>query len=109
MTWRRHNGFRRFVLSVNVEDFFKLLLAVFAQWAFDVVGEEIALVNIAAHLAFPAAFAIAGLLGLGFGLDVVLIIIVGQRRLVGQHLSVEHITDKHGVCPEVDAFVDATC
>ena len=36
----------------------------FAQGTFDVVGEEIALIDVAAHLAHPATFAVLALRGL---------------------------------------------
>ena len=79
----------------------------FAQWAFDFVGEEIALVDIAAHLAHPAAFAVLGFLsGLRFGLDILLVIVVGHGGFVGKHLSIQHIGDEHGVRAEIDALGD---
>ena len=79
----------------------------FAQWAFEIGWEGVTLIYIAADLADPAAFAVLGFLGwLRFGLDVLLVVVVGHRRLVGQHLGIEHIRYEHGVRTEVDAFGD---
>ena len=105
----RSDLWRRKILRLYLKNLLKILLAVFAQWAFDVVGEEIALVNIAAHFAHPAAFAVLGLLGrLRFGFDVLLVIVVSDGGLVGKHLGIQHISDKHCVCAEVDVLGDTT-
>ena len=68
----------RYGTSLHLKNLLKIFFAVFAERTFDVVGEEIALIDITAYLAHPAAFAILGLLGdLRFGLDVLLVIVVG--------------------------------
>ena len=53
-----------------------------AEGANEVFGEHVALVNVAAHLADVALFA----LGLGFGLDVVLVIGVGTMASMAWRL-----------------------
>ena len=79
----------------------------FAQRAFEIGWEGITLIYIAADLADPAAFAVLGLLGwLRFGLDVLLIVVVGHRGLVGQHLGIEYICYEHGVRAKVDTLGD---
>ena len=94
--------------SLQLKNLLKILLAMFAQGAFDVVGEEIALVDVAAHRTHPAAFAVLGFFGRGLrlGFDVLLVVVVGRGGLVGQHLGVEHIGDEHRVRAEIDALVD---
>ena len=93
--------------SLQLKNLFKILLAVFAQWTLDIVGEEVALIDVAAHLADPAAFAVLGLFGgLGLGFDIPLVIVVSHRGFVGKHLGVQHIGDEHGVCAEIDALGD---
>ena len=79
----------------------------FAQRAFNVIGEEITLVDVATHLAHPAAFAVLGFLGgLWLGFDVLLVIVVGHGGLVGKYLGIKHIGDKHGVRADIDALGD---
>ena len=92
----------------GVNYFLEILNAMFAKRAFEIVGEEIAFINVTANLAFPAAFAIFRLVrgNLWLGFDVVLVIVVGHRWLVGKQLGIQHIGDEHGVRAEVDAFAD---
>ena len=96
--------------SLKLKNLFKVFLAVFAQRAFDVVGKEVALVDVAANLAHPTTFAVLGFLdGLRLGFDVLLVVVVGDRGLVGKHCCIKYVSDKHGVRAEVNALVDTTC
>jgi len=81
----------------------------FAHWAFKIGWEGVTFIDIAADLAHPATFTVLGLFGNGlwFRFDVFLIIIVGDRWLVGQHLGIQHIGDEHSVGAEVDALGDS--
>ena len=100
-TWR--------TASLQLKNLFKILHAMFTQWTFEIGWKDVTFIDIAAHLAHPATFAVFGfLLRLWLGFYVVLVIIVGHRRLVGKHLCVKHISDKHGMCAEVDALGDTT-
>ena len=93
--------------SLQLKNLLEILHAVFAQRTFEIGWERITLVNVAAHFAHPATFAVFGfLLRLRFGFYVVLVIIVGEGRLVGKHLGIKHIGDEHGVGAEVDALGD---
>ena len=91
-----------------LKNLLEILNAVFAQRTFEIGWEGFAFVDIAAHLAHPTAFAVFGLLWWWrwFGFYVLLVIIVGEGRLVGKHLGIQHIGDEHGVCAEVDALGD---
>ena len=81
----------------------------FAQGAFEIGWEKVTFVNVAANFAHPTSFAVLGFFGwLRFGLDVLLVIVVGHRGLVGKHLGIEHIGNEHRVRTEVDALGDAT-
>ena len=99
--WRRH------ILRLY-NDFLKFFFAVFAKRTFKIVGEFVALVNVAAHLAHPATFAVLGviIIDFGLGLDMPLVIVVGHGRLVGKHLGIKHFGDEHGVSAEINALAD---
>ena len=99
-----------YFISHPSHEFLEVLDAMFAEWTHKIVRQEVAFVDIATNLALPAAFAVFGLLGLRLrlGLDVLLIVIVSQRRLVGKHLGIQHIGDEHGVSAEIDTLVDTT-
>ena len=66
-----------------------------------VLGERVALVNVAAYLTY-VSFCL-GLLGPW--LDVGVIVAVGHSLGVGYHLRVDHLADKHYVRVKVDKFL----
>ena len=93
--------------SLQLKNLLKILNAMFAQGAFKIGREGVTLIYIAANLANPTAFAVFGLFSwLRFGLDVLLVVVVGRRGFVGQHLGIENIGNEHGVRAEIDAFGD---
>ena len=90
---------------LQLKNLLEIFHAMFAQRAFEIGWEGFSFIDIATHLAHPATFAVLRLLcGLGFGLDVLLIIVVGHAGLVGQHLGIKHVGDEHGMRAEVDAL-----
>ena len=93
--------------SLQLKNLLKILNAMFTQRAFEIGWEGVTLIYIAANLANPTAFAVFGLFSwLRFGLDVLLVVVVGHRGFVGQHLGIENIGNEHGVRAEIDAFSD---
>ena len=84
-------------------DTLEILCAVFAYRA-DKVGGELAAVDIAAHLAHPHFLAVVrGGQGSGAGLDVALIVGVGELlSVIGERDGVGPLCDEHRVRAEVD-------
>ena len=73
----------------------------FAKRADKVLGQFIALIDIAADFADIALFPF----GLGFGFDIVLIVGLGHRLFVGNHARLGHRTDEHSVRIEIDILL----
>lgn len=77
-----------------------------ANWANEIIWQFVTFVNVTANLTLPTPqlFGCIFSLWLWFRLDVLLVIVVGQRRFVGKHLSILNLGDKHGVRAEIDGF-----
>ena len=81
---------------------------VFAPGADEVGGEFVAFVDVAANFADPFLLAACSGSGGGLGLDVLLIVGVGDAGAVAQHTGLHRHGDEHGVGAEVDALGDDT-
>ena len=81
---------------------------VLAPGADEVGGEFVALVDVAADFADPLLLATCGGCGGGLGLDVLLVVGVGDAGAVAQHAGLHRHGDEHGVGAEVDALGDDT-
>ena len=77
-----------------------------APGADEVGGEFVAFVDVAADLADPLLLAGGGGSGGGLGLDVLLVVGVGDAGTVGEYFGFHHAGDEHGVGAEVDALGD---
>ena len=73
-----------------------------AQRTDEILGQLVALIDIAADLADKALLA----LGLGLGLDVVLVIGIGHGILVADDASLGDGADEHAVRAEIHIFLD---
>ncbi len=78
--------------------------AVLAQGAGEVLGQLVALVEIAAHRAQPALGLIGG--GSLFGLYVGVIVGVGAAGAAGEHLGLHHVGDKEHLGVQIVALYD---
>lgn len=79
-----------------------------APGADEVGGEFVAFVDVAADLAYPLLLATCGGSGGGLGLDVLLVVGIGDAGAVAQHTGLHRHCDEHGVGAEVDALGDDT-
>ncbi len=79
-----------------------------APGADEVGGEFVAFVDVAADLADPFLLAACGGSGGGLGLDVLLVVGVGDAGAVAEHSGLHRHGDEHGVGAEVDALGDDT-
>ena len=77
-----------------------------APRADEVGGEFVAFVDVAADLADPFLLAACGGSGGGLGLDVLLIVGVGDAGAIAQHTGLHRHGDEHGVGAEVNALGD---
>ena len=77
-----------------------------APGADEVGGEFVAFIDVAADFADPFLLAACGGSGGGLGLDVLLVVGVGDARAVAQHTGLHRHGDEHGVSAEVDALGD---
>ena len=81
---------------------------VLAPGADEVGGEFVALVDVAAYLADPFLLAACSGSGGGLGLDVLLVVGVGDAGAVAEYTGFHRHGDEHGVGAEVDALGDDT-
>ena len=77
-----------------------------APGADEVGGEGVAFVDVAADFANPLLLAGGGGSGGGLGLDVLLVVGVGDAGTVGEYLGFHHTGDEHRVGAKVDALGD---
>ena len=79
----------------------------FAPWADEIVGDLVAFIHIAASLAYPAGGS-GGAGGgghSGLGLDMLVVVGIGERRVVAQHHSLANLGNKESVGAQVDSLV----
>ena len=81
---------------------------VFAPGADEVGGQRIAFIDVAADFADPLLLATCGGSGGGLGLDMLLVVGIGDAGAVAEHASLHRHGDEHGVGAQVDAFGDDT-
>ena len=84
-------------ISVLSFDRLKIHSAMLAQRADDILGELVALVDVAANLADKAFLAF----GLGLRLDVLLIVVVGHGLPVADDAGFGHAADEHAVGTQI--------
>ena len=93
------------LLMLSVNDFsaqgLEVGSAVLAERADEVVGQDLALVDVAADLADPALLEV----GLGLGLDVGLVVVVGHGLLGGQDPGLGNGADEHAVSVQVHVLL----
>lgn len=87
---------------------FEVAGGVLAPGADEVGGELVAFIDVAADLADPLLLATLGGCSGGLGLDVLLVVGVGDAGAVAQHAGLHRHGDEHGVGAEVDALGDNT-
>ena len=80
----------------------------FAPGTDEVGGEFVAFIDVAAYLADPFLLAACSGSGGGLGLDVLLVVGVGDAGAVAEHAGLHRHGDEHGVGAEVDALGDHT-
>ena len=72
----------------------------------EVGGEGVAFIDVAANFADPFLLAACGGSSGGLGLDMLLVVSVGDAGTVGEHLGFHHTGDEQGVGAEVDTLGD---
>ena len=77
-----------------------------APGADEVGGELVAFIDVATDFAYPLLLAACGGSSGGLGLDVLLVVGVGDRRAVAEHTGLQRHGDEHGVAAKVDALGD---
>ena len=83
-------------------DWLKVGRTVLAEGTNEVIGQLLALINITAYFAYPAFFAI----GLGLGLNVVLIVCVSHSFFIGKYSRLCNTAYKHTVGIHVNVLLD---